>query len=76
MIESLSKSPSSSKYSINKAIYFSWVKVIDEGEGKNSQFQIEALLACWLSYFFFPSLPEDGLHSYVFLLPVLLAKGN
>lgn len=62
--------------SINKTTYLSWFKFFDEGEGRNSQFQVEALLAYSLLYCVFPSSPEDGLHNYVFPSHVLLAKGS
>lgn len=52
------------------------VKFFNEDEERNSQFQVEAFLAYWLSYFAFLSPLEDGLHSYAFSLAVLLAKGN
>lgn len=45
-VELLNKSLSSSKYLSNKTTYLSWVKYFDEGVGRNSQFQIEAFLAC------------------------------
>lgn len=37
---------------------------------------LEALLSYLLSWFVLPSGPEDGLNSYVFLLAILLAKGE
>lgn len=43
-VEFLTKSLSCSKYSTNKATYLSWVKYIDEGDGRNSQFQLEAFM--------------------------------
>lgn len=72
----MSKSVSSSKYSASKATYLSWIKFLDEGEGRNRQLQVDALLAYWLSYFVFPGLLKDGLHSYVIPLAVLFTKGN
>lgn len=35
---------------------------------------LEAFLSYWLSYFIFPSLPEDRLNSFVFPMVVLLAQ--
>lgn len=34
------------------------------------------MLAFWLSWYVLPSSPEDGIHPYVFLLAVKLAKGE
>lgn len=75
-VEFLSKSLSMSKYLTNKETYLLWEKYFKEGKGRNSQFKIEAILAYWLSYFVFPSQLEDGLHSYVFPLVVLLPRGT
>lgn len=37
---------------------------------------VEALLAYWLSWFFLPSGPEDGLNYYVNPLAILLVNGE
>lgn len=42
----------------------------------NSPYQIDAFLAYWLSYFVFLNFPENGLHSFVFSMAVLLARGK
>lgn len=75
-IDALQASLSKSRYSTNKATYFSLVKYIDEGEGTNSLYQVDAFLACWISYFVFLSLSEDRLRNFMFLMAVLLAQGK
>lgn len=47
-----------------------------EGNGRHSEFVVEALLAYWLSWLIFSSGREDGWNDYVFLLAFLLAKGK
>lgn len=64
---------SKSKYSTNKTTYLSWVKYFTEGSRINSPHQLDAFLAYWLNYFMLPSSPEDGMHPFVFPMPVLLA---
>lgn len=64
---------SKSKYSTNKGTYLSRTKYFKKGLGQNSPHQLDAYLAYWLNYFMFPSLPEDGMHSFLFLVTVALA---
>lgn len=36
----------------------------------------EAMLSYWLSWFVFSSRPEDGIHPFVFMMAIVLAKGE
>lgn len=47
-----------------------------DGAGSDSRFQLEAFLAYWLSYFVFSGPPEDGVHSSMFPMAVMLAQGR
>lgn len=44
--------------------------------GDTKKYELEGMLGYWLSYFIFPSIPEDGLNNCVFTLAILLAKGE
>lgn len=66
-VEELQALMSRSKYATNKMTYLSWVKYFYEGARRNSPYLLDALLAYWLSYFIFPSPPEDGVNNFVFL---------
>lgn len=63
---------SSSKYSMNKATYL----YLEDGDRRDSQYQLEAFLTFWLSYFILPSPLDDGLHGYVFSLATQITRGN
>lgn len=69
-VDILNKSLPNSRYAANKATYM-WAKFFEKVHqilGRGSP-DLLAIL------FHFPSCHEDGLHSYVFSLIVLLAKG-
>lgn len=69
-IEALKTSLSKLKYSTNKITYLLWAKYFEEGYGMNSPamdeqpYKMDSFLAYWLSYYVFPSLPEDGLSQF------------
>lgn len=71
-VDALASVLSKSKYSTNKGTYFSWVKYFTEGLDMNSSYQPYGFLAYSLNYFVFLSL-ENGMHSFVFPIEVLLA---
>lgn len=50
-LDFLNKSLSSSKYEANKETYLIWVKFFEEGEGMNSQYQVEAITGYCISSF-------------------------
>lgn len=62
------------KYISNKLTYLSWMTFFVKGEGRNAEFQLAAFFAYWLSYFVFPSPPDDGLNPFMFRMAVLLAQ--
>lgn len=56
-----------------KSTYLNWASYFVDGTRRDSPFQLEAFLAYWLSYFVFSVPPEDGVHSSVFSMTVMLA---
>lgn len=56
-----------------KSTYLTWASYFVDGAGRDNPFQPQAFLAYWLSYFVFPGPPEDGVHSSVFSMAVMLA---
>lgn len=72
LVEELHASMTKSKYSSNKGIYLSLLKYFKDGVGITSACHLATFFAYWLQYFVFPSLSEDNLNSFVFLMPVLL----
>lgn len=59
---------------IRRQAYATWLRFFYEGEGIWRRYVVEALLAYWFSWFVLPSGSENGLHSYVFLLVVVLTN--
>lgn len=51
------------------------VEIFQESKRENNEFEFEAMLAYWLSWYVLSSDPTD-LNSYVYPLAVLLAKGE
>lgn len=68
-MQRLTAAASSTKSSYSSRIHYSY-----EGEGSPSGLALEALFACWLSWFVFPSGLEVGLNDYVFPLAIILEK--
>lgn len=48
--------------SSTKSSYASWLRYFNEGDGTRSGLIVETFLANWLSWFIFPSGPEDGMN--------------
>lgn len=70
----LHKTMNKAKYASNKGTYFSWLSYFIKGAGLNSEVQLAAFFAYWLSYFVFPSPPDDWLNFFVFPMAVLLTQ--
>lgn len=58
-----------------KLTYTTWLRFFYEADVTCSGFIVEAFLAYWLSWYFLPSEPEDGLNQHVFPLAIIIAKG-
>lgn len=74
LVEDLRASMSDAKYVTNKLTYLSWARYFKEGLGMTSPCHLAAFFAYWLSFFVFPSPPEDNLHNFVFPMAALLAQ--
>lgn len=71
-LDFLNEALSGSSISVNNL--FVLAQLFRGGGREDRKFQVEALVAYWLSYFVFPSYPEDGLHSYVSSSPSYLSR--
>lgn len=67
-LDFLSKALSDLRYSANKATYLPWAKFFEKGEWRNIKYQVEPLLAYWLSYFLFQAAQRTGFTATFFLL--------
>lgn len=74
LVEDLRASMADAKYVTNKLTYLTWARYFKDGPGVTSPCHLAAFFAYWLSFFVFPSPPEDNLHNFVFPMAALLAQ--